>query len=229
MSSSNHLLEGWKLSNITEMYQLFEEHINKLLAGLVALLLTAAATFFRKLPQYIVEKRQRRNFEDVVNLDIILDDLVEETGAVYGHIIKYHNGNKELKPGAEWRMTVTWESLGKPCLDCEHKCVFGKTNKRKRLQQDWDNVPVSSNWFRIVSKAYLNPNQPHITYITDEDLSDIEVEVWKQAGIHSFMEILIKVKDRKFFTLGLSFCENHSIPFTAVSIIAASRKLYRLL
>jgi len=212
-----------------KMYQTFEEQINTLIAGVVAILLTSAAAFFRKLPQYYIEAKQKRHFDETQQLDIILDDLVEDTRAIYGHIIKYHDGHKELKPGSNWRMTVVWEALGKPCVSCANSDCIYKQFPRKRLQSDWDDVPVTSSWFKVVSKAYLDPQHCHVTSIEDKILGDTEKEIFRNSGIKTYVEILIKVKGMRFYTLGLSFCENHEGLDNYSDIVIAGRKLYKLL
>ena len=211
------------------MYELFREHLTQLLATIMVGMTAATAAFFKKLPQHYFETKQKTQVEKMQQLDIILDDLVDETGAIYGHIINYHDGHKELLAGDKWRMTVTWESLGKPCVSCTNTCEFRELGGRKRLQEEWQDVHVTSGWFKTVSKAYLDKSTYHLTSVTDKKIGKEELEIFQRSGIHTFVEILIKVKNKTFYTLGLSFCKKYEEEGRYIAIIPAGKRLAKLL
>jgi hypothetical protein len=206
---------------------MFEKHVNELIAGLIAAFVAWFTLILRKLPDYLLEVRQKREFDKLGKLDVLLDEIVDDVGAIYGHVIKYHNGGEELAVGNNWLMSVVWESVGKPCHDCGDRCAFAK--KHKRLQSEWQKEPISSEWFKIVQKSYLEREKCHATSIDDKNLGEVQRQIFKRSNIHTYMEVFIKSRKMEFFTLGLSFCDKHEGLKSCGAVIITARQLNKLL
>lgn len=206
--SLQHESSYWKIKLMD-----WQEKANEFAAAVLLALGAALIAFFKKLPKYLREKKKAKELKAAVELQFaavkvgnkinrIIDSLGNSTGALYVHIIRYHNGGDAVKPGKGLNITVEWEEPGKPCSGCVDKCSF--YNKVPRIQHEWKGQPVVGNWFDIVDHT-LNHKDGVTTY-SIEEMDSAHQDVWQRVNIHLYKEMFIKHTEMGFYTLGLSFC-----------------------
>lgn len=208
MSLLNLHLDESKLNRMN-----LQDKSTEIVAALIVAILTALIAYFKKLPAYIIKKRaeKRRRRLEITQLaavkagnkiNNIIDQLGNDTGALYVHIIRYHNGGYPLEVGHALNMTVEWEEPGHSCDGCMTQCSMYK--KVPRVQHQWKGQPVTGNWFDIIEHT-LN-NKTECTTIPIENMDDEHADLWKTYNIALFKEVFIKHTELGFYTLGLSFC-----------------------
>ena len=186
--------------------------------GLVAFLLlisTAVIAFIKRIPAKVIhEYRRRKQLVDIAKGSEINNIIrkLKVTGALFIHIIKYHNGGP-------YKMTVEWEAVGDPCHYCKHQCTHFKNGKVQPLQKHWVNQRVSNVWAHIIGKTlHLNGGLNTFT-IGDFDklvedpekhVEAAEIEnhkaIFRSANIEVFKENLLIMSGKDSYTLGLSYC-----------------------
>lgn len=183
------------------------EYTNHVIAAVIGLIVTALATWFYKVPRLItekiIEKQQLKAIQSGSKVANIIADLCQRSGALYVHIIRYHNGGDRLKEGHPVNMTVDWEAVGTACNSCANQCEF--RGHRVRVQADWQSQPLDQGWFKVVEKTISNKHEPQKWTI--EEMDTKHQEIWSALGIFRFKEMFIKHKTKGFYTLGLSFCQ----------------------
>lgn len=193
-----------------EQYTFLEKAANDLGAKVIVLLTLTLIAFFRKLPKLLIEKlSEKRNIDALTNGSLISDemDTIEENSlAMYNHIIYYENGGHNIKTNEDMHITIKWERTGHLCDGCMASCHF-KGNIPK-LKSEWSGETVSEGWRRIISRTVNAEGKFSSTTINDSKLVADEVkDIWNQAHIFTYKEVVIKHKRKGFYTLGLSYCE----------------------
>lgn len=192
----------------------FQEEINKIIAIAVTTAVGLLVAFFKKLPNAIetamkkkrvahAEKEQLAALRIANNISSIMQDLSRQTGALYIHVIRYHNGGGGIKKGNPLRMTVEWEYPGTHCSGCMNDCPIHQ--KVPRIQRDWDNVPLTPAWLHIVRNTVENKDKTNSHSI--ENLDQESRDIWTVYRISLYKEKFIKHTETSFYTLGISFCE----------------------
>ncbi len=99
-------------------------------------------------------------------------------------------------------MTVDWEETGHVCTNCVANC----RNYREipRLQNQWQGIHITEAWHRVIEKTLLLKGE--INTVNYSNLDGNHQQLWNDAKIHIYKEVLIKHKKFGFYTLGLSFC-----------------------
>jgi hypothetical protein len=110
---------------------------------------------FRKLPNTIslriAHKRRILITKHGSKINKVVNWLAQHSGAIYVHIIHYHNGKVSMKKKYVLdKMTVEWEELGRVCHNCITKCRYTGVEP---LQDQWDNVAISEGWREIMTET----------------------------------------------------------------------------
>ena len=133
-----------------------------------------------------------------------------------------------MKLGNKWHMSVVWESLGKPCGKCEGNCAFRRNPRR--LQREWQRTPISSNWFKVVTKAYFDQENCHLTKSSDPVLGDLGRALFERSDISCFVEYFLKVDHKSFYTIGISYCKYRTNVMTdCAEIISTAKQIKKLI
>lgn len=190
-----------------EWYKLFEEHLNKAVAALLAMLFLSLIGLLKKVPKYLREKISESRNIKALEIGGAISDEVDRiqsiSSAIYNHIIFYHDGEGDLKKDKDIHMTIKWERTGHVCDDCMEECPL-KTRIPK-LKPHWNNEEVTDEWREVIRETVHLKGKVNSNYIKDvsEDIQDI----WKESSIFTYKEFLIKHKSFGFYTLGLSYCK----------------------
>jgi hypothetical protein len=181
------------------------------LAGAVATMLLAVFTWFARqmsfVPKYYIQKANtKRNENSVIDgarRDQLLNKL-KHTGAIYIHLIRYHNGGGELKKGVPIKLTVDIEKLGHVCSKCVSGCRMRTREFPPPIIDQWQNITITGCWNNIVRKTVLNPHD--VTFVTYKDMDHEHRDIWDQYNIKAYKEIFVKHRKTCFYTIGISFC-----------------------
>lgn len=183
------------------------------IASFLVVILTWLTRQIMKVPRLFKDqKNTRRNQQSVIDgakRDNILYRL-KRTGAIYIHLVRYHNGGGALKRGAPLKMSVDIEKLGSACDLCATTCRQGKA---KPILHQWQNIQITGSWNVVVKNTVLHPGE--INVVKMEDLDHEHKEIWEEVSIAEYREIFVKHKRTCFYTIGISFCprfknSNHS-------------------
>jgi hypothetical protein len=201
----------------------FQEQINLFIGALVAGIISAITLFFKKLPHIVSQKSRRSiimyDWSKANMINAIIQDTVDDVGCIYGHVIQYHNHGPI-------KMTVLYEATGHPCQSCLHQC--GNAFKIERLQKEWINRPILPFWLNHMALKTLEKNGL-VNLLLYDKLDDLHKEIWNNANIYSYREILVSTKSDGFITLGLSFCERFKeIQNVDAKMISAANQLHKL-
>jgi hypothetical protein len=204
-------------------FNFVREQATLIIGAIVAGIISAITVYFKRLPSVIRHKTRKAKIlfdwtrSNMVNA--IIQDLVDDVGCIYGHIINYHNHGPI-------KMTVLHEVIGHPCAKCMRHCL-NKT-KIRRLQGEWIERPIQPFWLTRVALKTLS-DDGMVNKITYDELNDIHKEIWDAVNIYSHKEILLKTHADGFITLALSFCERfQDVPTVDPKMMAAANRLQKL-
>jgi len=207
----------------------FQEEANKLIAGLIAAILAALIAFFKRVPKFIGITRTPLTGVKIVNkgseINNIINDLSDYSGAIYVHIVRYHNGKKDKNKPIHWdKMTVEWEEIGHAC----DKCITACRNRLevKRVQKEWQKIPITDNW-RHKAMNKTRSLQGEINTICKGDLNEIHQSIFDRLDIECYKEVYVKSDQTEMYTLGLSFCGRFSNYVQAEGMIYLAAKQLR--
>lgn len=209
---------------LIEIQKLFEDKTIEVISVIVTALFIAINRFFKKLPGAILHRIRRGKQLDGLQkgsaINNIIRKLALDSGAIYVHLIRYHNGGP-------YKMTVEWESIGRICHNCVKQC--GNFKSIKPLQSDWSGQPVSNIWSLVIQNTIKLDGL--INEVDGCNFDKLHKDIWIDAKIHSYKEIVLKHKANKdTWCLGLSFCERFNNHNEAdIMMEMASRKLKKLL
>jgi hypothetical protein len=211
---NTHSMDDWTF---------LREQINLIIGAIVAGIIGAITLFFKRLPSIVSQKRKKANImfdwskSNMINA--IIQDLVDELGCIYGHVVQYHNHGPI-------KMTVLYEAVGHPCSSCVKQC--SNHFKIKRLQPEWINRPILPWWLNRVALKTLEKDGS-VNKVYADELDEIHKEIWYSVNIYCYKEVLLRVKSDGFITLGLSFCERFKqVPAVNAKILGAANKLHKL-
>ena len=197
-------------------------------ASFILVLFTWLTRQAMRIPRHFKNKANtKRNQQSVIDgakRDHVLAKL-KKTGAIYIHLIRYHNGGGALKHGAPLRMSVDIEKLGSACDKCVTKC---RSNGSGPLIYNWQNILISGSWLNVVKHSVLNPTE--VTVVKKKQLDHEHQEIWEASNISMYKEIFVIHKRTCFYTIGLSFCPRFEEVGQADGALSlASRQMANLL
>jgi len=212
-------------TNVADESKTIWEVLENGLAEILAVFFMALVVALRKLPGKIKRKKDRKliihDLEKHARAFSETQDLVDETQAVYGWGILYHNHGPE-------KLTVMFECLGHACNNCQHPCSF--QNKRKRIQSSWINRPIHKFWLENLALKTLKLNGK-VNTVRHDEASDFQQEIFDNIGVHTVKEVFIKTKtSHEFITVCFAYCENYEHnALTDPALMGLANKLYRYL
>lgn len=196
--------------SIMDWISFFQEEANKFIAALVAAILSLLVAFFKRIPKFIGIKHTRLDEITVINkgseINNIANDLSDYSGAIYIHIVRYHNGGKrnKNKPVYWDKMTVDWEEIGRSCEMCITACR--NRLEIKRVQKEWQGIPITDNWrHKVMDRTRMLSGEIHTVH--KAELNKVHQSIFNRLGIGCYKEVYIKEKKDGMYTLGLSFCD----------------------
>ncbi len=204
-----------------DINKIVTEEIAKII---IAFIVIPILIFFRKLPEKLIDAyRAHRSIESAnrgKQIMYILSDLSNQSEAIYVHVIRYiYNGGPQ-------KMSIDWEEPGHVCLGCTEDC--SNRNGIVRLQSNWQDLHVRRDWAPVVDETITRKGK--VNTITNEKLSDLSKQQWKDANIYWYKESLIKFTSKGFYALGLSFChKSKTHEQMNAKIWTAARKLEKYL
>jgi len=204
-----------------------QEEANKLIAGLVAAIIAALLAFFKRVPKLIGVKRTVLDGVVIVDrgseINNTVNHLGKYSGAIYIHIIRYHNGksNRPGKPVYWDKMTVAWEETGRACQNCLTQC--GNSKDIRPVQKEWEKIEITPDWrLKVLDKTRQLNGDIHT--VTIEQMGRFHKSVFKSLGIKTYKEVYIKEKKGEMYTLGLSFCARFENYFEAEGMMMLAAK-----
>jgi hypothetical protein len=185
---------------LTEKFTVFQDYINAIIAAVVAGVISLITLFFKNLPSLIKQRTRRTNliydWSKASKINAMIQDVVQETGATYSHIIKYHNGGPR-------KMSVIYEAMGSPCATCISPC--SNRQNIKRLQDDWQDRLILPFWLNNMALKTLN-NIGSVNTVEYSEVDETHKMIWKEINAGLFKEILVKAHSDSFITFSLTFC-----------------------
>jgi len=210
------------------LWNVFKEEAGKALAILLGILGSTLLLGLKRLTKFVGVGRTVIDDLVIINKAYVIrkvfEALVEYSGALYIHVIRYHNGkkNKDLsKPVHYDRMSVEYEEIGKTCGQCGTDCFKFKTIPE--LKPDWQKIPIADDWRKGVYDKTVALKQSVHTISVDQ-LDQSGQEIFQRFHIKLFKEIYIGTTERGTYTLGLSFCTKFEDTNSAEGLMTLSSK-----
>lgn len=218
------------MDRLVKDFSIFQDITTNVIAGLIATGLLALGIFFKDLPRKILikyyEKQNEKNILKIAKLRKIMRGLMDETGALYVHIIKYSDTGKAITPHSVLKETVLWEEVNKRCDTCPLNT--GEKYEVRRLQDKWFERTVQGNWIDMICDVVQHKES--IVSLRKKDRDDYGQSIFEAYHIEMFKARYLKGKYSGFYILGLSFCK-HKLPDITVAgyIVTAAEGIKKLL
>lgn len=192
------------MTDIVDKYLIFRKFSNDAIAAILVVLVIVLFKFFSKVPSMVLEKYRTKKYKSGMYkasaINNIMNHLGKRSGAIYVHIVRYHNGGREFA-------TVEWEETGNICTGCTFKDCFESGEEIPLLQSRWQRSPLKNDWIAVVEKSINLHGQ--INKVVPKDLDEMSKKIWEEARIVLYKEVFLKIKHSGVYTLGLSFCKFH--------------------
>lgn len=204
---------GRKQGYMDWLWDVIKEETGKVVALILASIGAIILAGLKRLPKFIGFERTILDELTIINraeaLRLIFRTLKRHSGALYIHIIRYHNGKKiehEGDPVIYDRMSVEYEIIGHTCGDCGTDCF--KITGVPEVKHEWQKIPIADDW-RAEAYDKTMASKGQVNTVRKEQMSKVGQEIFDRLKIEIFKEIFICKTKRGTYTLGLSFCSRY--------------------
>jgi len=211
------------------IWDTIKDEAGKLLALLVATIGAMLLAGLKRLPKFIGFKRTILDELTIINradgLKTIFRTLKRHSGALYIHVIRYHNGH-EADDKSEIidydRMSIEYEIIGKTCGLCGADC-FKLTGGIPEVKPDWQGIPIADDW-RAECYNKTMKSKGEVNTVSIDQMSAAGQEIFEIHRLKIYKEIFICKTKRGIYTLGLSFCNKFEKPSLADGMMTLAAK-----
>lgn len=195
------------------VFGLVKDQVGNFFVVFTGLILTGLLTFFKKISRGIGLSRNVFDELIIINraeaLKTIFRTLKRWSGALYIHVIRYHNGEDTKHAGDVVhydRMTVEYEVIGHTCGECGSDCF--KVTGIPEVKEEWKGVKIDDDW-RARCYEPTCRSRGDVNTVKIEQLNKSGQDIFNRLEIKVFKEIFICKTKRGTYTLGLSFCNRY--------------------